>query len=137
MYWNLLTALAELAAFAGSPVASAQLAAFGGSLVPLATRSQLLNPSLVDLFFLASQLVTVALGLAISYIAYRGYRRNDSRPMLFVSVGFFFALGVPAIAAGLWVALPFVGQLAVGAVTQVFEMLGMALILYGLRLNPE
>ena len=35
-----------------------------------------------------SEILTVLLGLAISYIAYRGYRRNQSRAMLFVAAGF-------------------------------------------------
>ncbi|MEF8855701.1 MAG: hypothetical protein V5A24_09460, partial [Haloarculaceae archaeon] len=40
-------------------------------------------------------LLAAILGLFIAYQAYRGYRRNDSRPMLFISLGFVLALGVP------------------------------------------
>ncbi|MCW8173191.1 hypothetical protein D8S78_19205 [Natrialba swarupiae] len=33
----------------------------------------------------------------IAYIAYRGYRRNESRPMLYLSTGFVLVLGVPFV----------------------------------------
>lgn len=93
--------------------------------------------STVDLVFAVAEALSVVLGLTISYIAYRGYRRNDARPMLFVSVGFLLVLGVPAVAAGFWVFVPAVHEIAAGAVTQVFELVGLACILYGLRLSPE
>ena len=35
-----------------------------------------------------AKLVTMVLGFLIAYQAYRGYRRNDSRPMLYVAIGF-------------------------------------------------
>jgi hypothetical protein len=90
----------------------------------------------VDLVFLASEVVVVALGLAIAYVAYQGYRRHDARPMLYVSVGFALALGVPAIAAGFYVAVPAISEAVTGAVTQTATILGLASILYGLRMNP-
>ena len=35
-----------------------------------------------------SEFLSIGLGLVIAYIAFQGYRRNDSRPMLFIAVGF-------------------------------------------------
>lgn len=40
-------------------------------------------------------LVATALSAFIAYDAYRGYRRNDSRPMLYLAVGFAFITTVP------------------------------------------
>lgn len=89
-----------------------------------------LTPTNVAL--LASELLSVLLGLAIAYVAYQGYRRNDARPMLYVSIGFLLAFGVPSIAAVAWGAfgLP---QVAASVVTQTGEVLGFASVLYGLR----
>jgi hypothetical protein len=81
----------------------------------------------------ASELLTVLLGLAIGYIAYRGYRRNDARPMLFVSLEFALALGVPALVAGAFLLVPAVSEPVAGVVTQVAELIGLGSILYGLR----
>jgi hypothetical protein len=80
----------------------------------------------------ASESLSLLLGLAISYIAYRGYRRNQSRPMLFVAVGFVLIVGVPALvfvvlSLGLGVPTPVVNSLS-----QASELAGLGAILYGL-----
>ena len=80
--------------------------------------------------------VTVALGLTISYIALRGYRRNRSRPMLFVSLGFFLIAGVPSLLFLAFLLLP-LPQLLVSNVVQLFEILGMGSILYGLTADAD
>ncbi|MFC4360515.1 hypothetical protein ACFO0N_21420 [Halobium salinum] len=36
----------------------------------------------------AGNLLAIALGYFIAYQSYRGYRRNDSSTMLFISIGF-------------------------------------------------
>lgn len=79
-----------------------------------------------------SELISVALGLTISYLAYLGYRRNESRPMLFIALGFVLILGVPGIALvilgfGLDVPVPIVN-----GVGQLSELGGLVAILYGL-----
>lgn len=83
----------------------------------------------------ASELVTVALGLAIAYIAYRGYRRNDSRPMLFIAIGFFLVTGLPALAATAFFALAQVDEVVAGVLTQAAEITGMLCILYALLMR--
>lgn len=40
------------------------------------------------LLLFAATLVATALGLLIVFQAYRGYRRNESRPMLLLAIGF-------------------------------------------------
>lgn len=91
-------------------------------------------PTLVALVGL--EVLSVLLGLAIAYTAYRGYRRNDSRPMLYIAAGFLLVLGVPAAlsAVVLGVGIPEV-QLAVGLLTQVSEVGGLLAILYALRMR--
>ncbi|MFC6786692.1 hypothetical protein ACFQFH_12610 [Halobaculum halobium] len=83
--------------------------------------------------FGASELLGVVLGLTIGYIAYRGYRRNDARPMLFVALGFVLLFGVPALAAGVYLLVPAVSEVHAGAATQIAELLGLVSVLYGLR----
>ncbi len=39
-------------------------------------------------FATAAKVIALFLGAYIVYLAYRGYRRNDSKPLLFVSLGF-------------------------------------------------
>jgi hypothetical protein len=82
------------------------------------------------LLFLVSDYVVVAISLLIAYIAYRGYRRNDSRPMLAIAAGFAVAFGGPGGIYLLSLVVP-IPQLAVGIVTQTTETAGMLLILYG------
>ncbi|WP_257299049.1 DUF5985 family protein [Haloarchaeobius sp. FL176] len=79
-----------------------------------------------------SEILTVLLGLAISYIAYRGYRRNRSRPMLFVAAGFVLVVGVPALVTLVLYVLFDVPVPVVNSVGQVSELVGMVAILYGL-----
>lgn len=83
---------------------------------------------------LAYELLGATLGVGIAYLAYRGYRRNQSRPMLFVSLGFALALGVPLAVTLLYVVLPVSGNgVAVQLLTQTFEVAGLLCIIYGLR----
>lgn len=80
----------------------------------------------------ASEAITVLLGLAISYIAYRGYRRNRSRPMLFVAGGFVLIVAVPAVVTLVLYLLLDVPLPVVNSLAQASELLGMGAILYGL-----
>ncbi len=44
----------------------------------------------MNVALVAGNLLAIALGYFIAYQSYRGYRRNDSSTMLFISVGFLF-----------------------------------------------
>lgn len=84
---------------------------------------------------LAYELVGAVLGVFIAYLAWRGYRRNQSRPMLFVSLGFALALGVPLALTLAYLALPVTGgRVVVQIVNQTFEVAGLLCIIYGLRI---
>ncbi|MFB6070429.1 MAG: hypothetical protein ABEJ76_05340 [Halanaeroarchaeum sp.] len=79
---------------------------------------------------------TTALGLAIAYIAYRGYRRG-SRPMAFVAVGFVLVFGVPFTSfVGFWL-FPTVPEYAFGVASGTSRLIGLGLILYGLWMPTE
>jgi hypothetical protein len=87
----------------------------------------------VALALQAYELVGAAIGVFIAYLAYRGYRRNDSRPMLFVSLGFILALGLPLAITLVYYALPLTGgQVALQVVIQTIEIVGLLCIVYGL-----
>jgi hypothetical protein len=55
---------------------------------------------MIETPLLLAKFVTLALSLAVAYLAFHGYRRNRSEPMLYVSVGFVF-IGAGAICEGL------------------------------------
>lgn len=44
-----------------------------------------------------ARVASAALGAVVSWTAYRGYARNDSRPMLFLAVGVAFLTVVPFV----------------------------------------
>ena len=92
-----------------------------------------LELSAFQLGLLGLELATVLLGLRIAHVAIRGYRRNESDPMLYVAVGFVLLVGVPALLSGVYLATGLVPQRVLGVVGSVSEVCGMASILYGLR----
>jgi hypothetical protein len=71
----------------------------------------------------------VLLGSAIAYVAWRGYRRNDSRPMLVLSGRFGLALAAPFglllvfVAAGL-------SQGIVSVLSSASQVVGLSAIRY-------
>lgn len=66
-----------------------------------------MSETVLYLLLFGATLVAIGLGLLIVFQAYRGYRRNDSRPMLLLAVGFaLLTIG------------PFVLSLAVTAMAQ-------------------
>jgi hypothetical protein len=80
----------------------------------------------------ASEVIIILFGLAISYLAYRAYRQNQSRPMLFIAVGFVLVLFVPGATAVVLFLLLDVPSPIVNSINQFFEVAGLGLILYGL-----
>ena len=80
---------------------------------------------------IVAKLVTMLLGVLIAYQAYRGYRRNDSRPMLFVAVGFVF-ISVGAVIEGILFDVFHVSIFTAGTVQTAIVAVGMLCILYAL-----
>jgi uncharacterized membrane protein (UPF0136 family) len=107
------------------------------SLVSLATAPSAMGP--LELVLFASGGITLALGIAIAYVAFRGYRRNASRPMLFIAIGFVLVVAIPGILSYFVYALTMVFRVSLGidfvylaAIMQISEIVGMACILYAL-----
>lgn len=86
--------------------------------------------------------LSTALGLYIGYQAYRGFRRNDSRPMQLLSVGLILLTAVTyttAFVATLLLRrgfLPLALEQPVTLVTRVFQLVGLLLIAYSLYRRP-
>lgn len=81
------------------------------------------------------QLVGAALGLFIAYLAFRGYQRNGSRPMLFIAIGFFLILGSGVVVFGIFLLVPTLSEAMLQAVVQTFEIIGLLSIIYALRMD--
>ena len=84
----------------------------------------------VVVLFLA--LVSVVLGLYIAYQAYRGYRRNRSRPMLFLAAGIVLLTFVPAVISTVVANVELItgSGLILGMVSRIFGLLS---ILYAIK----
>ncbi|MFQ3293581.1 MAG: hypothetical protein ACI9EZ_000323 [Halobacteriales archaeon] len=96
----------------------------------------------VQLATLAAALASTLLGLLIGYQAYRGFRRNDSQPMRYLSIGLFLLTAVSF-------SLAFFGTLLLQAgyippsirspftlVVRLVQLVGLAFITYSLYSRP-
>lgn len=79
----------------------------------------------------AGNLLVIALGFLVAYQSYRGYRRNDSLPMLYLAVGFVLLSVGGVLDCSLFgvldVVVPYAGYVKTGLVAT-----GMATISYSL-----
>ena len=85
----------------------------------------------MHLELVAGKLVTMTLGFVIAYQAYRGYRRNDSAPMLYVAVGFLF-ISFGAVIEGVLFEVVGLSFTQAGAVQTAIVAVGMLFVLYSL-----
>lgn len=81
-------------------------------------------------------LVLSVLGIAIVYVAFRGYRRNRSRPMLFLAVGF-AAIIVPELAMTVVARFVEVSQFETITVYQVTNVFAFLCILRAITMDPD
>lgn len=91
------------------------------------------------LLLFAATLVASGLGLLIVFQAYRGYRRNESRPMLLLALGFTLLTIAPFVLS--LVVTAFARSLPPGTLlvtywlplaSRVLEIAGLSVILYSL-----
>jgi hypothetical protein len=104
-------------------------------LIPL----QIAPPDVPNWVRMASQamnLVAALVGLLIAYQAFRGYRRNDSRPMLFIAIGFALTVGLPFVLLGPMLLLGDDPRAATAFVllSNGSTLVGLGCILYALRM---
>lgn len=95
--------------------------------------------SAAELALVSVDFLSAVVSVVISYIAYRGYRRSGNRAMAFVAAGFVLIMVVPWVAfvAGLVAGGSRGAELAIGAVSEVSQLLGMLAILYAIRLETK
>lgn len=98
------------------------------------------GPYVESLLLLAGTMLALAMGLYIVFQAYRGYRRNESRRMLFLAIGLTlvtvapFALSILATGLGQQVGLPqrtYTFYLPLGS--RLLEITGLSCIIYSLH----
>lgn len=89
-------------------------------------------PAVEALVLFLGGVLTAVLGLFIGYQAYRGYRRNDNRPMLFLSTGLVLltavSFGVSVVLGSLGGQDPFVTL----GVQRAVDLAGLGCIMYAL-----
>jgi hypothetical protein len=78
-------------------------------------------------------LVTMVLGALITFRAYQGYRRNGSRPMLYLAVGLVFVTVVPPLVSVLLANLTALPGWAVVTAMAISQIVGLSSILYSLH----
>nr|WP_246391659.1 hypothetical protein [Halosimplex pelagicum] len=76
--------------------------------------------------------LTAAVGLFVAYQAYRGYRRNDSRPMLFLGIGIFLVTAAPFVVTTLLISVLLASDAAGILAWATLEIVGLGSILYAL-----
>ncbi|QCS42925.1 hypothetical protein [Natrinema versiforme] len=80
-------------------------------------------------------LILTVLGLAIVIVAFQGYRRNQSRPMLFLAVGF-AAIIVPEITMTVVTRVAEVSEFETITVYQVTNVFAFLCILRAITMDP-
>ncbi|MDG5821719.1 hypothetical protein [Natronococcus sp. A-GB7] len=80
-------------------------------------------------------IVLTVLGLAIITIAFQGYRRNHSRPMLFLALGF-AAIIIPELAMTIITRVIDISQFWIVTVYQVTNVFAFLSILYAITMEP-
>ncbi|MFA9517317.1 hypothetical protein ACERIT_08885 [Halopenitus sp. H-Gu1] len=78
-----------------------------------------------------AKLITVGLGLLITYQAYQGYRVHGSEPMLYVAIGFVF-ISVGAVIEGILFDVVGLSIFLAGTIQTAIVSMGMLVILYSL-----
>lgn len=98
--------------------------------------------TLVDWAIVAFAFGSTVLGTYIAYQAYRGFRRNESRPMQYLSIGLLLLTGVAFGTAFVGSILLREGILSpsyrqpLTLLTRIVQFLGVAFIAYSLHRRP-
>ena len=84
-----------------------------------------------------AKVITMTLGFVIAFKAYRGYRQYESRPMLYVAIGFAF-ISFGAVIEGLLFDVVGLTLVIAGTVQTSIVAVGMLFVLYSLygRMEP-
>lgn len=74
---------------------------------------------------------STVLGLAVGYLALRGYRQSNTRPMFFIALGFILVFWAPIFLFLGWFRTP-VDDFVFGVIGELSRVAGLISILYGL-----
>ncbi|MEA5385965.1 hypothetical protein VB779_01800 [Haloarculaceae archaeon H-GB11] len=80
----------------------------------------------------AAAMATALLGTFVAYQSYRGYRRNGSRPMLFLAAGIALLTVVPFVLRTVVVRTGFASTTGGALVSQTAGLVGIVVLLYAL-----
>lgn len=78
-----------------------------------------------------AKFIVVSIGSLIAHQAYRGYRRSNVRPMLFVSIGFVF-ISVGSVIEGILYELDVLTIYQASTIQTGIVTIGMLFVLYSL-----
>lgn len=92
----------------------------------------------MDWFVTIVKVVALVFGAYIVYLAYKGYRRNLSRPLLFVALGFALITGATVIEGFLYVVVaplsdPISNLLLALLVSTTITLIGFLAIIYSIH----
>ncbi|GAA0200596.1 hypothetical protein ACFFQF_01150 [Haladaptatus pallidirubidus] len=76
--------------------------------------------------------VTAIVGLFVAYQAFRGYRRNESRPMLYLALGVIFLTTVPVIVDSALSGLTEATDAGILLAVTLAHLVGVSSILYAI-----
>jgi hypothetical protein len=96
---------------------------------------QIASPELSQvkvLILVASGVLAAAFGLLIGYQAFRGYRRNRSKPMLYIASGIVLLTTVPFIGSVLLASIGGQNPFIILLLQRLLEFAGLACITYAL-----
>ena len=100
--------------------------------LPLQLWEGTLPPGWVLSLIQATDVLSAVLGLGIAAVAFRGYRRNGSRPMLYLTAGFLLAFSAPVVVLGLYLFVPGITGTHFGIGSRLSQTVGLLTILYAL-----
>jgi len=78
-----------------------------------------------------AKLITICIGLIITYQAYKGYRAYGSKPLLYVAIGFLF-ISIGAVIEGILFDIVGLSIFLAGTIQTAIVALGMLIVLYSL-----
>jgi hypothetical protein len=93
---------------------------------------QQINPALQSQIALLLTLISTVLGLAVGFLALKGYWKSRRRPMLFIAIGFFLVFWTPVLLLAGPYLVPLIGGFAYGVLGEISRIIGLLCILYGL-----
>jgi len=93
-----------------------------------------IDPALQSQIALILTLISTVLGLAVGFLALKGYWQSRRRPMLFIAVGFFLVFWTPVLLLAGPYLVPLTGGFVYGMLGEISQILGLVCILYGLGL---